>query len=142
MQLQAAVNLHDVGMMFMRDSIWLKSEPMTDAERAELRLHPEFAAGLATRMGGWEEAATMIGQHHEMVNGAGYPLGLREEQIVPGAKILAIVDAFESVTLKHSRRGAGSSLLRAAAEINASDTQFSAEWISCFNQAIRSMVEK
>jgi HD-GYP domain-containing protein (c-di-GMP phosphodiesterase class II) len=140
-QLQAAVNLHDLGMMFLPDSTWLKSEAMSEAERQQLRTHPAFAAGLASRMG-WRDAATMIAQHHEMINGAGYPSGLREEQIVAGAKILAIVDAFESVTLKHNRRGAGPSLLRAAAEINASNTQFSTEWIGHFNRAVRGMVER
>ena len=83
----------------------------------------------------------MIAQHHEMVDGRGYPNGLTEDGIVPGAKILAIIDAFESVTLKHSHRGHGRSLLRAVAEINASDRQFSAEWIAHFNQVIRGMVE-
>jgi len=103
--------------------------------------HPSFAAGIVERMTGWQEAAMMIAQHHEMADGRGYPQGLKEDQIVPGAKILAIVDAFESVTLKQSHRGAGRSLLRAVAEINASDNQFSVEWIEHFNQVIRGMVE-
>jgi HPt (histidine-containing phosphotransfer) domain-containing protein len=140
-QLEAAVYLHDIGMMFLPESIWLKVGPLTDAERRVMREHPSFAAGLAERMTGWQEAATMIAQHHEMADGQGYPLGLKESQIVPGAKILAIVDAFESVTLKHSHRGEGRSLLRAVAEINASDRQFSAEWIGHFNQVIRGVVE-
>ncbi|MDP2825316.1 MAG: hypothetical protein Q8O52_21865 [Sulfuritalea sp.] len=62
-------------------------------------------------------------------------------EAVPGAKIPAIADAFEAVTLKHGHRGEGRSLLRAVAEINAGDKQFSAEWIEHFNQAIRGMVE-
>ena len=76
-----------------------------------------------------------------MVDGQGYPQGLKEDQIVPGAKILAIADAYESVMLKHSHRGEGRSLLRAVAEINASDKQFSAEWIAHFNKVIRGLVE-
>jgi HPt (histidine-containing phosphotransfer) domain-containing protein len=140
-QLEAAVYLHDIGMMFLPESIWLKVGALTDTERRAMHQHPSFAAGLAERMSGWQEAAVMIAQHHEMVDGRGYPQGLKEDQIVPGAKILAIIDAFESVTLKHSHRGAGKSLLRAVAEINASDNQFSAEWIERFNQVIRSMVE-
>jgi HD-GYP domain-containing protein (c-di-GMP phosphodiesterase class II) len=140
-QLEAAVYLHDIGMMFLPESIWLKVGPLTDAERRVMHEHPSFAAGLAERMAGWQEAATMIAQHHEMVDGQGYPQGLAEDQIVPGARILAIVDAFEAVTLKHSHRGQGRSLLRAVAEINASDRQFSAEWIGHFNQVIRGMVE-
>lgn len=140
-QLEAAVYLHDIGMMFLPESIWLKVGALSEAERQAMHEHPSFAAGLAERMAGWQEAAVMIAQHHEMVNGGGYPQGLTEDQIVPGAKILAIVDAFESVTLKHSHRGEGRSLLRAVAEINASDNQFSAEWIAHFNQVIRGMVE-
>jgi HD-GYP domain-containing protein (c-di-GMP phosphodiesterase class II) len=140
-QLEAAVYLHDIGMMFLPESVWLKLGPLTDAERRVMHEHPSFAAGLAARMSGWQEAAVMIEQHHEMVDGGGYPLGLREDRIVPGAKILAIIDAFEAVTLKHSHRGEGRSLLRAVAEINASDKQFSAEWIGHFNQVIRGMVE-
>lgn len=140
-QLEAAVYLHDIGMMFLPESIWLKVGALTDAERQVMREHPSFAAGLAERMVGWHEAAEMIAQHHEMADGGGYPLGLTEDRIVPGAKILAIVDAFESVTLKHGHRGEGRSLLRAVAEINASDNQFSPEWIEHFNQVIRGMVE-
>lgn len=140
-QLEAAVYLHDIGMMFLPESIWLRVGELSDEERRTLREHPSFAAGLAGRMAGWQEAAMMIAQHHEMVDGRGYPLGLREDQIVPGAKILSIVDAFEAVTLKHSHRGAGRSLLRAVAEVNASDKQFSAEWIARFNQVVRGMVE-
>ena len=140
-QLEAAVYLHDIGMMFLPESIWLRVGALTDAERRVMHEHPSFAAGLAERMAGWQEAAVMIAQHHEMVDGRGYPQGLKEDQIIPGARILAIVDAFESVTLKHSHRGEGRSLLRAVAEINASDNQFSAEWIEHFNQVIRGMVE-
>jgi HD-GYP domain-containing protein (c-di-GMP phosphodiesterase class II) len=140
-QLEAAVYMHDVGMMFLPESIWLKVGALTDTERQVMREHPTFAAGLVERMDGWQEAAVMIAHHHEMIDGKGYPLGLKEDQIVPGAKILSIIDAFESVTLKHSHRGEGRSLLRAIAEINASDKQFSAEWIEHFNQVIRGMVE-
>ena len=140
-QLEAAVYLHDIGMMFLPESVWLKAGALTDAERRQVHEHPSYAAGLAERMADWQEAAVMIGQHHEMVDGRGYPRGLKDMQIVPGAKILAIVDAFEAVTLKHSHRGEGRSLLRAVAEINASDKQFSAEWIAHFNQVIRGVVE-
>lgn len=140
-QLEAAVHLHDVGMMFLPEAVWLKVGPLGDAERHALRVHPALAAGIAERIPGWQEAALMIGQHHEAVDGSGYPRGLRGDEIVPGACILAIVDAFEAVTLKHRHRGQSRSLLRAAAEINASDRQFSTEWIARFNQVIRARVE-
>ena len=74
-------------------------------------------------------------------NGSGYPNQLKDGEIVDGAKILAIIDAFDAILLKHSHRGQQRSILRAIAEINASDRQFSAEWIAPFNRVIRAMLE-
>ena len=87
-------------------------------------------------------AAEMVRQHHEMPDGAGYPGGLQGGRICPGAKILAIADAFEAVMLKHSARGHNRSVLRAVAEVNACDNQFAPEWIEPFNSVIRRMVEQ
>ena len=92
-------------------------------------------------MDGWAEAAKMVEQHHEMPNGAGYPSGIEAPDICDGAKILAIVDAFEAVMLKHINRGKNRSVLRAIAEINACDNQFSPEWIEPFNKVIRRTLE-
>ncbi len=141
MQLEAAVYMHDVGMMFLPESIWLKLDRMTGEEKEILHTHPNFAAGILSRMDNWREAAEMVAQHHEMPDGQGYPLGGRVENICDGAKILAIVDAFEAVMLKHINRGRNRSVLRAIAEINACDTQFSPEWIAPFNAVIRRTVE-
>lgn len=140
-QLAAAVYMHDIGMMFAPESTWLKVGRLTDEDRELLHEHPVHAAGLLRRMAGWEPAAAMVAQHHEMPDGRGYPDGLKGDAICPGAKILAIVDAFEAVTLKHSHRGETRSLVRAIAEINACDNQFATEWIGPFNTVIRKMVE-
>ena len=140
-QLEAAVYMHDIGMMFLPESVWLKQEKMSTDEKNCLRAHPDYAAGILSRMEGWGEAAEMVAQHHEMPDGEGYPKALSATQICDGAKILAIVDAFEAVMLKHINRGKNRSVLRAIAEINACDNQFSPEWIAPFNQVIRRTVE-
>jgi HD-GYP domain-containing protein (c-di-GMP phosphodiesterase class II) len=136
-QLEAAVYMHDIGMMFLPESAWLKLGPITAEERALLRGHPAYAAGILSRIKGWEAAAEMVAQHHEMPDGKGYPEGLLSQSICAGAKILSIVDAFESVMLKHASSGKNRSLLRAVAEINACDNQFATEWIKPFNQVIQ-----
>ena len=140
-QLEAAVYIHDIGMMFLPESVWLKVDPMTPDEKNILRTHPNFAAGILSRMDGWADATEMVAQHHEMPDGAGYPKGLPGQQICDGAKILAIVDAFEAVMLKHINRGKNRSVLRAIAEINACDNQFAPEWIEPFNRVIRRTLE-
>ncbi|MDR2189036.1 MAG: HD domain-containing protein [Azonexus sp.] len=141
-QLEAAVYLHDVGMMFLPESVWLKVGKMSDEDKAQLRNHPGLMAGLLLRIPGWAEAAEMVAQHHEMPDGAGYPNRLTGHEICPGAKILSIVDAFESVMLKHIDHGKNRSVLRAIAEINACDKQFAPEWIVPFNTVIKKTVER
>ncbi|MDD5299595.1 MAG: HD domain-containing protein [Gallionella sp.] len=140
-QLEAAVYLHDVGMMFLPEDVWLNAGSWSDEKRRILQSHPGFGAGLLDRMSGWKGAAEMVRQHHEMLDGAGYPGKLKGDEICPGAKILAIVDAFEAVMLKHSTRGHNRSILRAIAEVNACNNQFAPEWIEPFNSVVRRMVE-
>jgi len=140
-QLQAAVYMHDVGMMFLPESVWLKVGQLTAEDKKMLALHPSYGAGLLERMSGWRSAAEIVLQHQEMPDGGGYPARLKNDAICPGAKILAIVDAFEAVMLKHSHRGHSRSMLRAIAEINACDNQFAPEWVEPFNTVVRRMIE-
>ena len=140
-QLEAAVYIHDIGMMLLPENIWLKVGRLTDEEKLALSNHPGFAAGIIQRIPGWEQAAEIVAQHHEMPDGGGYPNHLAGLSICPGAKILAIVDAFEAVMLKHIHRGKNRSVLRAIAEINACDKQFAPEWIAPFNKVIRKTIE-
>jgi HPt (histidine-containing phosphotransfer) domain-containing protein len=141
-QLEAAICMHDIGMMFLPERIWLGGGQITPEERATLRGHPGYAAGLLSRMSGWEVAAEIVAQHHEAPDGRGYPKGLTVQTICDGAKILAIVDAFESVMLKHASRGKSRSVLRAIAEINACDNQFAPDWIGPFNQVIHRTINR
>lgn len=140
-QLEAAVYFHDVGMLLLPESMWLKAGTLTDEEKYLMQAHPTMAAGLMERMEGWQPAAQMVAQHHEKPDGSGYPKRLKNDDICDGAKILAIIDAFEAVTLKHSDRGLSRSILRAIAEVNACNTQFAPEWTAPFNIVIRRMLE-
>lgn len=141
LQLKAAVYMHDIGMMFLPESVWLKPGKLSDEEKRLLQSHPGFGGGMLQRMEGWQTASEIVSQHHEMPDGGGYPNGLKGDQITPGAKILAVIDTFEAVTLKHSQHGGNRSLVRAIAEINACDNQFAPEWIAHFNTVVRRMVE-
>lgn len=140
-QLEAALYLHDLGMMFMPESVWLKFGKMSDDERIVLHAHPDFAAELLQRMDGWSPAAQMVRQHHETWDGSGYPGGLAGDEICQGAQLISIVDAFESVMLKLNTRSRTSCILRAIAEINACDKQFAPAWIAPFNSVVRIMLE-
>ena len=140
-QLAAAVYMHDIGMMLLPEALWLKVGRMSEEERRLMSAHPGWAAGLLERMPGWEEAAKMVKQHHEMPDGHGYPDGLAGGDICDGASLLALVDAFESVMLKHAQQGQRRSMLRAVVELNASERQFDPELLQLFNRVIRARLE-
>lgn len=141
-QLCAAVYLHDLGMLLLPESLWMASRPLTADERGQMTRHVAWSTGLLQRMPGWEAAADMVLQHHEKPDGSGYPQGLDGDAIVAGAKILALVDAFEAVMVKQGARGQPRSTLRAAAEVNAADHQFDKRWVEPFNRAVRHVIEE
>ena len=89
----------------------------------------------------WREAANIVLQHHERVDGKGYPFGLTEDEICDGAKIIAIVDAIDART--HERvfmTTQARPLLRAAMEIGKHvDTQFSEKWVDVFKAVFQQM---
>ena len=140
LQLEAAIYMHDVGMMFLPKELWLKSGKLSDGEREQLCRHPQWGAELLLRMAGWDEAARMVRQHHERLDGKGYPAGLKDSDICEGARLIAIVDTFEAVILKHGQRQQVRSLLRAVAELNACELQFDAAWIGHFNAVIHQKI--
>lgn len=136
--LTAAVYLHDVGMAFLPGAILNKEGKLDDAELALLHRHPVLGWEWLRRLPGWEDAAEAVLHHHEREDGSGYPHGLSGEEIHPGAKILAILDAYYAMTHQRADRTHKRSILRAVTEINAcAGRQFAAEWVKVFNTAVR-----
>ncbi|TAK92334.1 MAG: HD domain-containing protein [Burkholderiaceae bacterium] len=140
-QLEAAVYMHDIGMCFLPDGLLNKEGRLTEGEMTELRQHPHTAAALLERMSGWDEAAEIILQHHERPDGTGYPRGLRDGQISPGAKLLAILDGFEAMTHQRIDRQHKKSVVRAISELNACNNQFHSDWVKVFNQVVRRLLD-
>ena len=133
-QLTAAVYMHDVGMALMPDAVLFKEGKYDAVEIMLLQQHPIQIYGLMQQMKEWLEAAEMVHQHHEHFNGHGYPNGASGSDIHMGAKIIAVADAFYSLTHNRMDRGFKKSLTRAVAEINKNNgTQFDPQVIEAFN---------
>ncbi len=100
--------LHDVGKMFIEKTILNKPGRLTEEEYAAVKTHAEhgFKALISKR---WELSslvAHMAWQHHERVNGEGYPRKLHGSEILPYARILAITDVFEAINVNRPYRRA------------------------------------
>ena len=142
-QLEVAVYLHDVGMAFLDFDVLSKNGKLTTAEFQQLQEHTRWGAEWVARMPAWQTAATIIAQHHERFDGTGYPQKLAGEAIHPGARILAILDAFYAIINDRADRARKRSILRGVSEINAcSNSQFCPYWVDVFNGVIRDEVRQ
>ena len=92
--------LHDIGKIAIADGILLKPSGLTDAEWEIVRKHPEIGFRIAQASPELSPIADGILAHHERWDGAGYPQGLRGEQIPIVARILAVIDAYDVMTQK------------------------------------------
>jgi diguanylate cyclase (GGDEF)-like protein/PAS domain S-box-containing protein len=89
---------HDIGKVGIPDSILFKPAKLTPGEYTEMKRHCEIGYRIAQSSTDLAPIADLILKHHEWWNGKGYPLGLKEEEIPLGCRILAITDAYESMT--------------------------------------------
>jgi HD-GYP domain-containing protein (c-di-GMP phosphodiesterase class II) len=92
--LKLAAKLHDVGKLAVPRSILAKPGPLDEAEWETMRRHPAEGARLLAPYVPSVEVLAIVKSHHERWDGAGYPEGLRGEEIPLGARIVAVVDAF------------------------------------------------
>jgi len=96
--LEQGVLLHDIGKIGIPDRILFKPGPLTAEEWREMRRHPELGRQLLSKIKFLEGAIPIVYHHHERYDGSGYPLGLQGEAIPLGARIFAVVDAFDAMT--------------------------------------------
>jgi HD-GYP domain-containing protein (c-di-GMP phosphodiesterase class II) len=99
-ELLLAARFHDIGKIGIPDAVLLKPGRLDADEMAIMRSHPERGERvfLATGRDDAHRIGQLIRQHHEAVDGSGYPDGLHGTQIALGARILAVVDGFDAMT--------------------------------------------
>lgn len=136
-QLAVACYVHDFGMAFMPHTIVTKTEPLTEEEENLLRSHVYKSTRLLEHLSHWDGARKMIMQHHEHVDGSGYPLGIKGNRICDGAKLIAILDRFVSLTVKDHDDEEVLSEKDAVIAVNKNyKGQLSANWLRVFNKAM------
>ncbi len=95
--LEMAAYLHDIGKIGIKEDILLKPGKLTDDEMAQMRHHPLIGANILKPVAFPWPITPVVRHHHEHYNGAGYPAGLKGEEIPLLARILTAADAFEAM---------------------------------------------
>ncbi|HEX5018503.1 MAG TPA: HD-GYP domain-containing protein [Actinomycetes bacterium] len=98
--------LHDVGKLGVPTRVLQKTGPLSDMEFDAIKRHPRNGTEMVRGIAFLEEAYNGIMHHHERLDGRGYPLGLAGKDIPEFARIIAVADAFDSMTSTRSYRGA------------------------------------
>jgi HD-GYP domain-containing protein (c-di-GMP phosphodiesterase class II) len=96
-QLEAAALLHDIGKIGIPDAILKKEGRLSDEERALMNKHPEYSWSILRLFPGLDKASLYALHHHESFDGAGYPGGLKGDEIPIGSRIVAVIDAYDAM---------------------------------------------
>jgi len=98
--------LHDIGKIGVPDAVLWKPGKLTDEEWIEMRSHMEYGYRMLKHIPFLRDAAMIMLHHHERFDGTGYPQGLKEHDIVIGARIFAIADTYDAMTTDRPYRKA------------------------------------
>lgn len=97
--------LHDIGLISIDPSLLNKAEELTTLEKHQLNQHPEIGFNILRHYREVSTPAAHIAyQHHERVDGFGYPRQLQKKQIVEYARIAAMADTFDEIVSDHPYR--------------------------------------
>ena len=94
--IRRAGHVHDLGRIGVSNQIWSKAGPLTAAEFERMRLHPYMTVRILSHVAGLEQVAQLAGNHHECVDGSGYPRGLSGAALSMADRVLAAAVSYQS----------------------------------------------
>ncbi len=133
---ELAAFFHDIGKMSINDKILYKPSGLTRQEFEVIKGHPTHGAKMLSHVKMLKNVVPLVYHHHERWDGNGYPDGIRGEAIPFGARIIAIVDAFEAMTSQRNYQDRRTPL-QALEELNKhAGTQFDAQLVEFFCKSL------
>jgi|GEM_PF-1810532 len=128
--------LHDIGKLGIPENLLTKCSRLDCNEYDMIRNHPIIGEAFISNLKFLNEAKPIIRNHHERIDGAGYPDGLKGEEIPLLARIVAIADSFDAMTSQRSYKPV-MSIDSAISELRKhSGSQFDAELVELFIEAL------
>jgi putative nucleotidyltransferase with HDIG domain len=134
--------LHDIGKLDMPASILSKPAPLDESEWRVMRTHPQVGYDLLRNQPRFADAAEIVVAHHEAYDGSGYPRGLHGPLIPKAARILAVADAYDSMTHPHTQRPPMPPALAVEEIERCSGSQFDPECADVLGAVLMQAMEK
>ncbi len=136
-RIREACELHDLGKIGIEDSILLKPSALTPQEWDQIKRHPITGAQILEPLTFLNDVIDLVRQHHEHFDGSGYPDGRKGDDILLGARIIHLADAYEAMTSARSYRKTPLSKDEAIYEIKKNDgTQFDPQVVVAFLKVV------
>lgn len=130
--------LHDIGKLNIPESVLSKPGKLSDDEYLLIKNHSTYGHNLVKEIPNLNLAKEIVLYHHERIDGTGYPLGLKGNEIPLLARLVCIADAFDAMMSKRPYRSSFHSLDEAISElIKYSGTQFDSKLVNVFIEILR-----
>lgn len=137
LQIEYAAALHDIGKIGVADGILLKEDALEDDEWQEMRRHSELGYKILNRVDFLREAAEIVYSHHERFDGGGYPRAIAGKEIALGARVFAVVDAYDAMTSRRPYREAMRQEDALEEIMRHSGSQFDPDTVEAFMRMVR-----
>ncbi len=98
--------LHDVGKLGVSNTVLDKPGKLNQEEWEAVKLHARNTGAILGRIGLFKELARVSSAHHERLDGCGYPLGLKDQEIALETRIITVADIYDAITAERPYRGA------------------------------------
>ncbi len=135
--IQYVASVHDIGMTRISDEILNKTFDLAPEELEQIRSHPQAGTELMRPLEFVELVSNIILYHHERVDGLGYPIGLKGEEIPIGSRILAVIDAYQSMTDDRPYREKQKPTVATQELVDCAGKQFDIEVVRCFIEVLK-----
>ena len=130
--------VHDIGKVGLPPGLLEKPGPLTLAERRVMEDHPVIGERILLNVDDYSEVARIVRHHHERIDGAGYPDGLKDAEIPLISRIIAVADAYNAMTSDRPYRDAMPSRVARLRLAQAVDSQFDTSVVAAFEAILAS----
>lgn len=127
--------LHDIGKIFIHETMLFKSRPLASKDWYEIKKHPLAGAEMIKDVPYLSSAMPIVRHHHERWDGKGYPDGLTGEEIPLTARIVAVADSFDAITIDRPYRKSRNPEEAYLEIVRMAGTQFDPQVVSAFQRA-------